>query len=544
MADEQGGGGELVAPGRGGRGPGAAPGPDMVLEHWGLPMLALVVGAFMALLDSSIVNVAIPAMERAFGVGTAQMEWVVTIYLLALGVVVPASGWLGDRLGFKRLYLISLLIFTVGSGLSALAPSLGFLIGARVLQAVGGGMIMPTTMSMVYRIIPRRQLGTATSFFGMAMLLAPAVGPTLGGYLVEYVSWRWIFTINLPIGLVGGLLAAATLPDFGRQEAGRFDAAGFLTASTALFTLLLALSEGQSWGWNSEPIIWLFFIAGVALAAFVWIELSIQRPLLDLRVFRYTQYLLSSLFVLGISVALFAAVFFIPVFLQLARGMGALDTGLILMPGALVTGLFMPVGGRLYDRMGPRVPVVVGTCLLVAATFLFHNLSLTTPDTTIAIWSALRGIGMGLAMMPATTAGMSVIPPAEVGRASAVNNILQRLGGSFGIAFLTVLVDRGIAQQSSLAAAMYAPGSAAVYGLQGEIEKLAATGLGQIGAEFVAYTHIDTLIAAASFAHTLDGIFLLLAAIGLATVIPAVMMRGKSIHEETGAARPIGMAAD
>ena len=537
-------GGQLAPRGAGPQAPGGGPGPDLVIERWGLPMLALVVGAFMALLDSSIVNVAIPAMEHAFGVGTQQMEWVVTIYLLALGVVVPASGWLGDRLGFKQLYLLSLAIFTVGSGLSALSPDLGFLIGARVLQALGGGMIMPITMSMVYRIIPRRQIGTATSFFGMAMLLAPAVGPTLGGYLVQYVTWRWIFTINLPIGVVGGLLAAATLPDFPRHDAGRFDVAGFLTASTGLFTLLLALSEGATWGWTSHPIVWLFFVAGVAILTFVWIELTIERPLLDLRVFRYTQYTLSSLYTLGISVALFSAIFFIPVFLQLARGMGALDTGLILMPGALVTGMFMPVGGRLYDRFGPRFPVVLGSSILVVSTFLFHNLSLTTPDTTIAIWSSLRGVGMGLAMMPATTAGMAIIPPAEGGRASAVNNILQRLGGSFGIAFLTVILDRGIAQQTSLAASMYSPGSAAVYGLQGVIGQLAASGMGTLDAEFAAINHIYTVISAASFAHTLDGMFLLLAVVGLATVIPGTMMRGKSIHEETGAVRPMGMAAD
>ncbi len=530
----------------GGRAPGGAPPADgdFVIEHWGLPMLALVVGAFMALLDSSIVNVAIPAMEHAFSVGTQQMEWVVTIYLLALGVVVPASGWLGDKLGFKRLYLLSLAVFTLGSGLSALSPSLGFLVAARVLQAVGGGMVMPTTMSMVYRIIPRKQIGTATAFFGMAMLLAPAVGPTLGGYLVQYVNWRWIFTINLPIGVFGGLLAATSLPEFPRHDAGPFDGVGFLAVSAGLGSLLLALSEGQTWGWSSHAIVWLFFISGVSLLAFIWIELGVARPLLDLRVFRYTEYTLSCLFVLGMSVALFAAVFFIPVFLQLARGMGALDTGLILMPGALVTGLFMPVGGKLYDKMGARVPVVAGAVILAASTFLFHNLSLTTPDSTLAIWSALRGIGMGLAMMPATTAGMAIIPPLELGRASAVQNIVQRLGGAFGIAVLTVMLDNGITQRASLAAAAYAPGTPAVYLLHNLMGSLAGTGLGTLGAESVVYQQIANVISAASFARTLDVLFVLLAMIGLATVIPGAFMSGKGASQESGATRPMGMAAD
>ncbi len=532
-------------PGPGGvSGNGAAGGPSdedaPQLERWGLPLLAMVVGAFMSLLDSSIVNVAIPTMEHVFSVNTATVEWVVTIYLLALGVVVPASGWLGDRMGFKRLYLWSLAFFTVGSALAAISPTLGILIGARVVQALGGGMIMPTTMAMVYRIIPRRQLGAATAYFGMALLLAPAVGPTLGGYLVEYVNWRWIFTINLPIGVVGGILAAGTIPEFPRHEAGAFDVAGFAAASIGLFSLLFALTEGATWGWTSQPVTWLFFASGVALLAFVWIELSVARPLLDLRAFAYGQYTLSILFMVGINVALFSAVFFIPVYLQLVRGMGALPTGMVLMPGALVTGLFMPVAGRLYDRIGPRVPVVAGTLILAGSTYLFRHLNLTTPEFTIIWWSALRGVGMGLAMMPAQNAGMAVIPPAMIGRASAIQNIAQRVAASFGIAVLTVLLDNHVASQAAIASSGYLPGTVAAASLQNAVAGLQQAGMSVAVAAQTVAAQVFGYIDALAFTRSLDGLFVVLAVIGGLTALPAVFMHNVDLRRGGGKA-PEGM---
>ncbi len=511
---------------------GPSAGEVHAMEHWGPALLALVVGAFMALLDSSIVNVAIPTMEHVFGVNTSQVEWVVTIYLLALGVVVPASGWLGDRLGYKRLYLLSLLVFTIGSGLSALSWSLPVLIGARVIQALGGGMIMPTTMSMVFRLIPRRNLGVATGFFGMSMLLAPALGPTIGGYLVQYTNWRWIFTINLPVGVFGLLLASAVLPEFAEHEPGRFDLWGFLTSASGLFALLLALSEGQTWGWQSPGIIWLLYGAGVALLAFVWIELAVDRPLLDLRTLGYKSFLASLIFAVGVNIALFAGAFFIPVFLQLVRGLTPLSTGLILMPGALATGIMMPVAGRMYDRIGPVVPVLLGTVLLTLGNYLLRDMSLQTPRMMIVWWMVVRGLGMGLAMMPATTAGMSVIPPRQVGRASALNNIVMRIAGSFGIAVLTVLLNDGTATQSARLAQSFVPGTPAAAQLQSLTAHAGSAGAATILSELAGY------VSAQGFTLELDHLFVLLSGVGLITVVPALFLR-KGMYGGQGAGAPV-----
>jgi EmrB/QacA subfamily drug resistance transporter len=507
---------------------GAVPGDVQPLEHWGPAMVALLVGAFMALMDSSIVNVAIPALEHVFGADTAQVEWVVTIYLLALGVVVPTSGWLGDRLGFKRLYLASMLVFTVGSGLCALSPTLPVLIAARVLQALGGGMIMPTTMAMMYRLVPRDRLGTASGVFGIGMLLAPAIGPALGGWLVQYVDWRWIFTVNVPIGAMGLFLASAVLPEFGARDAGSFDVWGFVTSATGLFCLLLALSEGTTWGWSSEPMIWMYFASGVALIAFVWIELAVEHPLLDLHVFRYISFTASSIFIIGVSVALFAGAFYIPVFLQLVRGMGALQSGLTLMPGALASGLMMPFAGRLYDRVGPLPAVVTGSVILAVSTFLMRSISLETGAGTIALWMAFRGVGMGLAMMPAMTAGMAVIPVELVGRASSISNILQRVAGALGIALLTVLLGRGQTQQAVLLGAQYAPGSPRGIDLQGMLAALhLPTSLGLY--------EISGYVQAIAFTRSLDAVFVLLAGISALTLVPAFLIRKHAVPAEAPA---------
>ncbi len=214
------------------------------MSHWLAPVLVALIGAFMSILDASIVNVAIPTIMGVFNVGTSDVQWVSTIYMLTLGVVIPFSGWLGDRLGFKSLYILSMGLFVVGSLLCTLSWDLNSLVVARVIQAFGGGMIMPTTMAMIFRMVPRTQVGSAMGILGIGLMVAPAIGPTLGGYLVEYVDWRWIFTINLPVGAIGILLALFVLPEFKSKHPGRLDIAGGLTAAGALFCLLLALSKG------------------------------------------------------------------------------------------------------------------------------------------------------------------------------------------------------------------------------------------------------------------------------------------------------------
>ncbi|MDQ2880967.1 MAG: multidrug efflux MFS transporter [Actinomycetota bacterium] len=421
---------------------------------WGLPLVVLIVGMFMSVLDTSIVNVAVPTLQNDFGATTDQVQWVVTGYTLVLGVVVPASAWLGDRLGLKRLYNLALLGFAAGSALCGLAWDLNSLIIFRIIQAIPGGLLPVVSLSMLYRIVPRHRIGTAMGLYGLGIVVAPAIGPTLGGYLVEYVDWRLIFYINVPVGILGAVAAALVLPRFPSIARRRFDVLGFVTIASGLLALLLALSEGESWGWYSYRVLGLITFSVLSLALFVVIELEISDPLLDIRVFRYWQFTNSLLLISVLMIGLFGVLFYIPLFLQQVQGLGAFDAGLILLPQALVMAVLMPLAGRIYDRIGPRWPATIGVAIVAVATYLMHNLTIDTSREQIIWWLMLRAVGLGLAMMPIMTGGLAAIPAAQVNAGSAFNNIAQRTSAALGLAVLTAIFTTQQAQQLAGRAAL------------------------------------------------------------------------------------------
>ena len=492
---------------------------------WTVPVLVALIGAFMSILDSSIVNVAIPTIMRVFNTDTSTVEWVVTIYMLALGVVVPLSGWMGDKLGFKRLYMLALAVFTFGSLLCTMSWNVQSLIAARVVQALGGGMIMPTTMAMVYRMVPRERIGSAMGVFGIALLVAPAIGPTLGGYLVEYVDWRWIFTINLPIGIVGVLLSMIFLPDFPPVEAGSLDIGGALTSATGLFSLLLALSKGGDWGWTAEPTVFLFYISAISLGLFVYLELTCANPLLDLRVFRYPAFTLANLMVVVTTIGLFAGIFYVPLFLQTIRGLGAMETGLLMMPGALASGLMMPITGRLYDKIGPKFMAVTGLLVLAATTYLFHFIDIITPNQVLITWLVLRSLGMSFASMPAQTAAMAGLPNEMVGRASAMTNIINRVSGSFGIAILTSILNDRIALHTMQMTSQVTATNPAVASFFQQVGSFLGGGAAAAQAQSLGTIYLQGVVAQTAFVRGIDDIFLIAAGFALAGVIPAFFLQ-------------------
>jgi EmrB/QacA subfamily drug resistance transporter len=412
---------------------------------------------FMSVLDTSIVNVAIPEMQGVFGVTADDIEWIATSYTLVLGVVVPASSWLGNRFGMTRLYNLSLLTFAAGSALCGIAWDLESMIVFRILQAIPGGVLPVVTLSMLYQIVPKEKIGSAMGIYGLGVVVAPAVGPTLGGYLVEYVDWRLIFLINVPIGVLGAIGAFFLLPGFPGRPAGRFDVLGFLTIATGLSSLLLALSEGQSWGWTSYEVVILVIIGVLCLALFVVVELAVDNPLLDVRVFLIWPYTNSLLLISLLSVGLFSVLFYIPVYLQQARGLGAFEAGLLLMPQALVMAVLMPVAGQLYDRIGARWPAVTGLLIMTLATYLMQDLTATTSEGEIIGLLALRAFGTGLSMMPIMTSGISAVPPEIVGSASAFNNVAQRVSSALGLAALTAFMTIMQAQLSADRAGLVRP---------------------------------------------------------------------------------------
>lgn len=504
---------------------------------WGVTVFVLVIGAFMAVLDTSIVNIAIPALESVFGATTSQVQWVVTIYMLTLGVVVPAAGYLADRYGARRIYMLSLVAFALGSALSGLAWNLPVLIIFRVLQALGGGLIMPVTMSMLYRLVPRERIGTAMGFWGLAIIVAPAVGPTLGGYLVEYVNWRFIFYINVPIGVLGLLLTMAYVPELSGPRPGRFDVWGFVLAAGGLFGLLFAFSEGETWGWTSEPIVLLLAASVWLLVLFGFWELRTADPLINLRVLGAGSFSVAGLLMIVVMVGLFSGIFYIPLFLQTIAGFGALKTGLLLMPQALAMAVIMPVAGRLYDRFGGRPLAIIGLSVLAAATYQLRGLSANTPLPMLVGWLTVRGIGIGLSMMPINTAGMSAVRPQDLGSATALSNIVQRVGASFGLALMTALLevqDRMHVQQLAAAYSYNAPPGQAVY--TGLADLLSRQGLAPGQANAVGLTMLDGMIQQQGFVMGLDDILVATAAI---TVLGVGLAFGLTTHRLRGDAGPV-----
>ncbi|MFH5182308.1 DHA2 family efflux MFS transporter permease subunit [Paenibacillus sp. TAB 01] len=407
-----------------------------------LPMLAVILAVFMAILDTSIVNVAIPKMMSVFGVNQSQIEWVVTAYALVSGALVPATGYLGDRFGYKRMFLISMVVFTIGSGLCGVAWSNNSMILFRIVQALGGGALMPISMAMIFRMFPPEKRGMAMGLFGIAIMFAPATGPTLSGYIVEYLDWRLIYTINVPIGIIDFFLALAVLKEFKAPVIQKFDLWGFITSSGGLASLLYGVGKVTEKGWSDSEVVTFITIGLVCLVIFVVIELTIDHPLLDLSLLKNLTYTLSLIISSIATLIMMGVLFLLPVFLQNLSGLSAIQTGLILLPQAVMSGIMMPIAGALFDKIGARLIAVIGLTITGISLYLSSALDITTAFSTLIFWLVLRAVGMGLMMMPIQTAGMNQVPMHKMGQGTALSNTIRQISASFGIAWLGLMFSQ------------------------------------------------------------------------------------------------------
>ena len=411
-------------------------------------MGVVLIGTYMVILDTTIVNVALPQIGIDLG-SRNGIDWIVTAYLLAVGVAQPATGWLADRIGRKQVFTVSLAVFAVGSLLVALSPNLTVMVAFRVVQGLGGGALMPVGMAMVYELFPPDRRGTAMGIWGIAAMAAPAVGPPLGGYLVTAASWRWLFLINVPLGAIGLVAATRLLRDLGYRERRRFDATGLGLAGFGLVALLLSFSQANEWGWGSPGFLALTGAGLVALVAFASHENRTDAPLIDIAMFRYATFSITILIVWLLTVMQFARLVFIPLELETVRQMSALKVGLLLSPGALGVAATMPIGGRMADRIGARVPVLTGTAIMAVTMWFFAHLRLDTSLTTIVTLLVVQGMGTGLAMMPNTVAAMNALPSRFVAQASAVRSLNRQVAGSLGVAVLASVVASRIGAVSA-----------------------------------------------------------------------------------------------
>lgn len=402
-------------------------------------MGVVLTGTFMVILDTTVVNVALPQIGVDLA-ATGGIEWVVTGYLLAVAVVQLATGWLSDRFGKKRTYTVSLALFALGSLAATVAPTLPVLVAFRVLQGLGGGAMMPVGLAMIYELFPPHRRGTALGIWGIAAMAAPALGPVIGGYLTTAASWRWVFAVNVPIGIVGVVLAVRLLRDVGFRETRPLDWRSLAVAATALVLVLAAFDRVSELGWTAFGFVGPVVAAVGLLAWFVRRELAADHPLIEVRMFTVGTFSLTIAIVWLITSAQFARLVFIPLDLQLLHGLSALEAGLVLAPAAVGTAVTMPLGGRLADRVGPRTPVVGGLVLIAVALWRLAHLTPATPIGAITVDLVIQGLGTGLAMMPNTLAAMNALPDRYVSRASAVRSLNRQVAGSVGVAVLAGLV--------------------------------------------------------------------------------------------------------
>ena len=410
-------------------------------------LISVIFGIFMIILDSTVVNVAFQTLRRKFGGTLADSQWVLSIYVLALGITTPMSGFLGDRFGTKRIYLFGLSLFVVGSLLCGFASSLLMLVIARAIQGIGGGLAQPLGPAMLYRAWPLNQIGTALGYFGIVLTVAPALGPILGGVLVDANIWRVIFFLNVPIGIVGVFLGSRFLRNDKAPVKPKLDPAGLVLAVVGFGSVLYAASIAESNGWTAGPTLIFFAIGVVSLVAFAIVELFIvKEPLLNLRLFKIPVFLIATLIGYVATVGLFGAEFLMPLYLQAMRGRSAIDTGLILLGVALASGITTQVAGRLYDRIGPRPLVIVGFVLLVINTWQLAQIQALTSIQWIIFLLVIRGLGVGLVLQTTFTTALSAMPRSQLTRGSSLQNSTRFVVQAVAVAALAFFLPGWLAK--------------------------------------------------------------------------------------------------
>jgi len=414
----------------------------------------VMIGTFMAVLDATIVNVGLPKIMASFGVGIDRIEWVLTAYMLALAVMLPTAGWLADRFGYKRMYFMGMLLFTIGSFLCGLSPNENFLIISRVVQGLGAGMVMPIGMAIVTREFPPEQRGFALGFWSIAAAASVSFGPLIGGFLVDKFNWQLIFDVNVPVGIIGMLVTVVIQKEYINKNVRKFDLVGFISVGVFLPLVLYALSEGNaatnSAGWSAPYILVCFSIAIIALAVFLTNELIVEEPLIDLRLLSNRNFGISSIIMFVFGLGMFGSTFLLPLYLQNSLGYTAIQAGSVFLPVGIIQGVIAPVSGLFGDKTNAKIPIVIGVILLSFSFYLNTFLSYLTEHSYIMLSLYLRGLGMGILFSPLSALTLLEIPREKMAQASGLFNVVRQLGGSFGVALLATVLSSRIKFHSQL----------------------------------------------------------------------------------------------
>ena len=434
---------------------------DRIDPHvWRISMV-VILGSIMSILDTTIVNVALETLGRDLHSTVSEIQWVVTGYMLSLAAVIPVTGWAARRFGAKRVYVLSLILFTAGSALCGLATSTEQLVVFRVLQGVGGGMILPIGQLMMADAAGPERMGRVMSIVAVPAMLAPILGPTIGGLILDNASWEWIFYVNLPVGVIAVIAALRVLPSVKPEKTDPLDVRGLALMATGLPLLTYGLAEIGVTGGVSSAKVWLPLLLGAGLiVTFVFHALRVKFPLLDLRLYKRPTFASASFAMFCLGAALFGSMILLPLYWQGIRHESVVDTGLLTAPQGLGIALVMPLAGKLTDRLGGGPLALFGVIFTTITTIPFALIGAHTSIELLSVAMFLRGMGIGFAFMPAMAAAFASLERSELPHATPQLNVLQRVGGSIGTALLAVVLQRAMVGAHTLSAAADAYGTA------------------------------------------------------------------------------------
>lgn len=401
----------------------------------------LFIGSFVSLINETLLNVALPSIMEDFEVSASTVQWLATGYMLVNGILIPASAFLLQKFSNRQLYITAMSLFTAGTILAAYSPTFEILLIARILQASGSAIMAPLLMNVMLASFPVERRGAAMGIFGLVMITAPAIGPTLSGWLIEHYSWRTLFEVVMPIAALTLVIAIFKLKNVLPQKEITLDIFSLVLSSIGFGGILYGFSSAGEKGWDSVHVYVPIAVGVVSLIVFILRQLKLEHPLLEFRIYKYPMFALSSAISIVIAMAMFSAMLLMPIYIQTIRGISPFESGLLMLPGAIIMGIMSPITGRLFDKFGARILAVIGLSITIFTTYLFSNLTMETSYGYLMFVYALRMFGMSMVMMPVMTNGINQLPPSMNPHATAMNNTLQQVSGAVGSALLVTLMQ-------------------------------------------------------------------------------------------------------
>ncbi|WNS43916.1 MDR family MFS transporter [Paenibacillus sp. MMS20-IR301] len=403
-------------------------------------VIIMILGAFLATLNQTIMSVVLPELMSDFSISASTAQWLTTGYMLVSGVLIPVTAYLMQRFTTRGLFQTSMIIFLAGTVISALAANFPVLLTGRLVQAAGSGIIMPLLMNVILTLYPPEKRGAAMGMVGLAVIFAPAVGPTLAGYILEHYSWESMFYGMIPLTsviIIGGFIC---LRNVSARSNTRLDLSSVVISTIGFGTLLYGFSRAGSAGWLSTEVLFSLGAGVLSLGLFTWRQLVSPNPLLELRAFRYKMFSLTTIINMAVTIVMYADMILLPLYLQNARGYTAMESGFLLLPGSLIMGILMPVTGKLFDRFGARWLAVIGLLILIATTLSFTRLTDSTGYLYMALMSTGRRIGLAMILMPIQTAGLNQLPAKLNAHGTAISNTVKQVAGAVGTSLLVTVM--------------------------------------------------------------------------------------------------------